>query len=85
MTEHDSKQTHILIKDSAPTGVTSTAFDANVDAVGFNITFILSKNPGLALAIMQLYKKAHAITPDDPSHPEEDYSMVLNQIKDLLK
>lgn len=85
MTEQDSKQIHILIKDNAPTGVTSTAYDANVDAVGFNINFILSKNPTLALAIMKLYKEAHAITPDDPSHPEEDYSSALSKIKDLLK
>lgn len=80
-----SNDTHLLISSDTPTGASSTAHDANINAVGFNLDFIASKNPNLAIAIMGLYNQAKQIHPDDPSQPDEDFDLALEQLRDLLK
>lgn len=81
----EEKKSSISIKANKPTGLSSRVYGGNVDAVAFNIDFIASKNPSLAIAILKLYKEASALKEDDPSSPEEDYSLALDEIKDLLK
>lgn len=83
MEEDPSKKTEIVVKTEKATGVSSRVHGANIDAVAFNIEFIASKNPALAVAVLKLYKEAAAIQEDDPQHPEEDYSMVLDEISKL--
>ena len=75
--------THIKISQDEAARVSSTAQGANINAIVFNIDFIASKNPTLALELMKLYKRAHAISPDDPEYPEEDYRVALDKLKDL--
>lgn len=81
--EKTQKQTEIVVKTGKAIGVSSRVHGANIDAVAFNIEFIASKNPALAVAVLKLYKEATAIKEDDPQHPEEDYGMVLDEISKL--
>lgn len=80
-----SKSSQIKINDDAPTGIASQAHGMNTDAVAFNISFITSKNPTLALQIMKLYREAHKISASDPPYPEEDYKAALNDLQALFE
>ena len=80
----DSKTSQVRVNDDSPTGISSKVHGANIDALAFNISLIASKNPALALKILELYNEAHEISPDDPPHPEEDYSITLEKLKDIF-
>lgn len=75
--------THIKINQDEAARVSSTAQGANINAIVFNIDFIASKNPTLALELMKLYEKARTISLDDPQYPDEDYRAALDKLKDL--
>ena len=75
--------THIKISQDDAARVSSTAQGANINAIVFNLDFIASKNPTLALELMKLYERAHAISLDDPQYPDEDYRAALDNLKDL--
>lgn len=74
------KITHITLKDNKATGIAV----GNVPSVAFNLLFIASKNPTLAAQILTLYKEAFAIKEDDPSHPDEDFSLAFEEVKKLI-
>lgn len=80
----EDKVTRVNIKSDKATGIASSAHGSRVDAVGFNITLILEKNPTLAVHILKLYKEASEISNDDPSHPDEDYDLALEAMKDVF-
>ncbi len=75
--------THIKISQDDAARVSSTAQGANINAIVFNLDFLASKNPTIALELMKLYEKAHAISPDDPQYPDEDYRAALDKLKEL--
>lgn len=79
-----NKETRIKLGSEDAARVASTGHSANINAVAFNIDLIVSKNPTLALQIMELYLKARDIKPDDPQYPEEDYAAALEKLKGLL-
>ena len=79
------KISQVSLHDDSPTGINSKVHGANIDALAFNISLIASKNPALALKIFELYNEAHQISPDDTPHPEEDYSISLEKLKDIFK
>lgn len=74
----------LTIKADKATGITSSTHGSRVDAVGFNVAFILQKNPTLAVNILKLYKEASEIKASDPSHPDEDFDLALEAMKDVL-
>ncbi|HKU18119.1 MAG TPA: hypothetical protein VJP80_02490 [Candidatus Saccharimonadales bacterium] len=78
----DASSTKVKVSENSPTGVASRAHGANVDALAFNITFIASRNPNLAVKIMKLYDEARQISADDPPHPEEDFTLALSDLPD---
>lgn len=80
----DSKESQITIKSDKAAGISSRAHGANIDGVAFNLEFIASKNPVLATTIMKLYEEAAALSADDPSHPDEDYDLALENIRKSL-
>jgi hypothetical protein len=69
------KVTKIAIREDMPTALTSSRHGANLDTVGFNIKFILEREPNLAVEIFKLYDQARQLRPDDPMAPEEDYRL----------
>jgi hypothetical protein len=81
----DDKPTHIKVDQDSPTGTSSKAHGANVDAVAFNISFIASKNPTLSVQILKLYADAYKISPSDPPHPDEDFELALGGLPDPFK
>lgn len=77
--------TNISIKSGKSTGIAGAAMGANLNGIAFNIDFIASKNPTLAIAIMELYEKAIAIKEDTPTSPLEDYDLALEKLSHLFK
>ena len=79
-----TNDTHITIKNNKPTGISSTIYGSNINAIGFNIDFIATKNPNLAISIMGLYKQADSIRVEDDSMPEEDYKLAIQKLSELI-
>lgn len=79
-----TNDTHITIKKDKPTGISSTIHGSNINAIGFNIDFIATKNPNLAVSIMGLYKQADSIRVEDNSMPEEDYKLAIQKLSELI-
>ena len=77
--------THISIKSGKSTGIASIATGANLNGIAFNIDFIASKNPTIAVDVMELFEKANAIKEDTPKSPIEDYDLALEKLKDIFK
>lgn len=81
----DSKTTKLTIHSDRPTAITSSAHNANVDAIGFNIAFIAVRNPRIAVELMKLYKEARTIQESDPSAPDEDLDLYRHELaEDVL-
>lgn len=78
------KETRITVKTDNPTALASSVAGANINALGFNIDLIAKKNPTLAIEIMRLYEQAKHVSPDDPAGPEEDFSLALEKLSNLL-
>lgn len=81
----DKTISHISVEQDNPTGIASRVHGANIDAVAFNITLIASKNPTLAVKLMELYQEAYTISPSDPPHPEEDFTAALDNLPNPFK
>lgn len=79
----DKKSTKLTIHEDRPTGISSSAFHSNIDAMGFNILFIASKKPKLAVEIMKLYEEARKIREDDPIAPDEDFDLFSRELSKL--
>lgn len=77
-------ETHLTIKSDKPTAISSSVMSSNINALGFNIDLIASKNPNLAIAIMGLYERASKISKEDAAQPDEDYDLALKQLRDLI-
>lgn len=82
---NESQETHIALKPGKAVGIASKAYGANIDGVAFNLDFIASKNPVLATTILSLLKEASALSETDPAHPDEDYGLAFDTLKDSLK
>jgi hypothetical protein len=80
----DKKSTKLTVREDQPTGIASSAFGSNVDALGFNILFIAARNPKLAVEIMELYAKAQQIQTDDPLAPDEDFALFTHKLADVM-
>ena len=80
----DGKPTKLNIRPDRPTALSSSAHNANLNALGFNIIFIAVRNPKLAAEIMKLYARAHKLQEDDPEAPEEDFALYANEVPKLL-
>lgn len=76
--------TRITLKQGKATGITQPGNTPDIQGVAFNISFIASKNPTLAAAILKNYQEAFDISPSDPQYPDEDYSLALDEIKKLI-
>ena len=69
------KVTKIAIREDMATSITSSRHGANLDTVGFNIKFILEREPNLAVKVFKLYDQARQLRQDDPMAPDEDYRL----------
>ena len=70
----------LQVQSDRPTATASQAYNSKVDALAFNISFIAKYQPKLAIELLQLYAKAHAITEKDPEAPDEDYALFADEV-----
>ncbi len=70
----------LQVRSDRPTATASQAYNSKVDALAFNISFIAKYQPKLAVKLLQLYTKAHAITEKDPEAPDEDYALFADEV-----
>lgn len=80
----DSKSSKLNVRKDRPTAITSSAHGSNIDAVGFNITFLALRDPKLAISILKLYEDAHAVQESDPPAPDEDFTLFADALNKLL-
>lgn len=81
---NDSQKSNLSISTDKATGVSSRAYGANIDVVGFNLNLIASKRPAKAVEILDLYSELKGITPDTPAQPDEDFSLAKDKLKETL-
>lgn len=67
------KTTRILLREDEPASITSSRRGANLDAIVFNMRFLLQKQPSLAVKVTKLYDQARQLRPNDPPAPDEDF------------
>lgn len=82
---NDPQRTDLSISANKATGVSSRAYGANIDAVGFNLDLIASKRPTKAVEILDLYNELKSMTLDTPPQPDEDYSLAEDKLKEILE
>jgi hypothetical protein len=78
------KSSKLNMREDRPTAIASSAHGSNVDAVGFNITFLAPRNPKLALSILELYEAAHKVKESHPIAAEEDFALFADPFNKLL-
>ena len=66
------KVTRIAVREDKAATIASSRYGANLDAVGFNVGFLLKRRPMLAIEVVKLYDEARRVREDDPAAPEED-------------
>lgn len=79
------KSTKLTIREDRPTTISSSAHRSNLDAIGFNLTFLSVRNPKLAIEILKLYAKAAKISKNDPPVPEEDVALFASELTKMAE
>ena len=75
----------LQVRSDHPTATASQAYNSKVDALAFNIPFIAKYQPKLAIELLRLYAKAHAITENDPEAPDEDYALFAEAVMKMAR
>ena len=75
----------LQVRSDRPTATASQTYNSKVDAPAFNISFIAKYQPKLAVELLQLYAKAHAITENDPEAPGEDYALFAEEVMKMAR
>lgn len=81
---NNAKSTNLNIREDRPTAISSSAYGSNLDAIGFNIAFLASRDPKLAIEIMKLYARAHEVQESDPQAPDEDFALFADEVTQAL-
>ena len=76
--------TRITLKSDKTTGITRFPSESDIQGVAFNLGLIASKNPNLAVSILKIYEAASKIKMNDPTYPDEDFSLAFEEIKKLI-
>jgi hypothetical protein len=70
-----SQTSKLAIVSDKPVGMSSSVHGANLDAVGFNMSFIMVRQPQLAAEIMAAFRQTMELSVDDPKVPHADNQM----------
>ena len=79
------KSSKITIREDRAIGGSSQMRGAHVDALGFNILFILERDPQLALDILKLYRRAADLKPESPKATDGQMMDLGEQIEEVKK
>lgn len=80
----DAKSTKLNVREDRPTAISSSVHGSNLDAIGFNIAFLASRDPKLAIEVMKLYARAHKVQVSDPQAPDEDFALFADEVTRTL-
>lgn len=80
----EPKATKLNIREDRPTAISSSAHGSNLDAIGFNVLFLATRDPKLAIEILKLYALAHKVGENDPKAPEEDFALFADELRKIL-
>lgn len=72
--------TKLTIQDDRPTALAIAAHNTHINTIGFNIVFLASRSPRLAVDVMKLYALAQKVQENDPQVPEEDVAMFAEEV-----
>ena len=78
------KTTQLQIREDRPTAISSTAFGANLNTLGFNINLVARKNPKLGVRLINDYDDAHIIKESDPDAPSEDFELFNEALRKFM-
>lgn len=81
----EAKSTRLNIRADRPTAISSVAHGSNLDAVGFNLAFLATRDPKLAVEILKLYSLAHKVQENDPQAPDEDFALFADKLTETTK
>ena len=73
-------KTHIEIDDDSLYAIASRAFGANIDAGLVNLTAVSNIDPNVAVEYLKVLDKIRHLSPNDPPHPEEDFSKAFDDL-----
>ena len=79
------KSTRLTIREDRPTAIGSSAQRSNLDAIGFNLTYLSVRNPKLAIEILKLYARAVKVSQNDPSVPDEDIALFAAELAKMAE
>lgn len=79
------KVTRMILRDDMPASITSSQRGANLDAVAFNIEFLLRRRPSLAVEAMKLFDQARRLHAEDPKAPDEDFRSANEKWERFIK
>jgi hypothetical protein len=78
------KITRMQVREDRPTALASSAHGSNIDAIGFNLTFLAARNPKLATEILKIYITAHSVQGADPKAHDEDFDLFADELANLI-
>lgn len=81
MQDESPRVSKITVRSDWPVGGSSTEHGANLNAIAFNLRFIMERNPQLAIDLLRLYRRASALRLDDPLGPDEDYRLAVAELE----
>lgn len=67
------QRTKLTLQADRPTAIASSHHGANIDAIGFNISFIAQRRPRLAVALIDLLREASQLDADAPLAADKDF------------
>jgi hypothetical protein len=79
------KSTKLTIREDRSTAIGSSTQRSNLNAIGFNLTFLSIRNPKLAIEALKLYDRAVKVSKNDPSVPEEDFALFSDELAKTAK
>lgn len=73
MQREEPKKTKITVREDWPTSIASEAYGANVGCLAFNLTYIVLRDPMVAVELMEIYELARSLLDKpvlDKNNPE---------------
>lgn len=77
------KTTKVTFYEKRAVSISSEMNGANLNTLGFNMKYIGLKDPMLAIKVYELFQEAKQLNEDSPMHPEEDFALAEERLKEM--
>lgn len=81
---NEPKASKLTIRADRAVGGSMRQRGAHVDAIGFNIQFILERKPLLAAELFRIWREASDLGPDDPKASEGEMRAAVVEFERLV-